>query len=925
MSAPPPPPPPPPPLDDAPPPMIPVHVGGGGGGDSDSDGEGPPPPASPSAGSLGGGAFDDGTDDQIAAALAERERRAEPQFDPTAGGLRHFKAGKLPWAQPSWLFLNGCVHSLTALLELCVIAFAWYCGTFSSQAYFDASLQVDFNPDDLIVTDKAEWQRAAAQDLCQFVACQVDFVTIQSTTVRNITRSRSGIVLLQGIEQVEIRVTNPTVWGLPALATQRRNVETVMKNPTAEIYIPPYGRFTTGGAGTLQIIEGPPDPLSPSTQWAVAALFFIALTATANSAFLCFFDPETATDPYPEGWEVEGLDDEEFGSKLLAVEVTADGELAKPKAPPSAAEVKRIALHEARKREKEVAHELDVKTRGKRRRRRCMLSMCCCCAIPVMFVKLSLRDTRESFVLVQTRMNVAALQNIPLCAMFLWLTFATPRGTGDLFTFAVVCQLSSITLALLMWERSAIRTERNLIIRLLHPAVLRITAARYLELTANLFLFALFTAQWGTTSVAVLLTLDVLAVVSIVVATWKLQGYTLAGSRHLLGGVLRRALLCAPVLLATHWDHFPGRVGEQNSIADPRLYVGWRVVRHALLTIATLVGIAEMTDLVAGGWYALGFVACTVCAGLAPIMLNKAMWKWQEMLELPPVGLKIPVPKQCQRESEEGEEDEDGHRALRGAAAEEARRRKSRNQLMSLYGSKASEMDGESKNARALQAEYDATGGRPKTAADVDGAGRAATAEAAIEEPNLLFKGIDMDAVINLAAQLMHETKPRCKGCEGLSREHDDLVCKIPKKVRRKEARQAKWRMPEASPRTRSERVRSHVTFDPPSPSLYAMQHGGARPPEPSSSSPHRLVANKKRRQSVHDSPGGNSSASPTSKYIVQLRQRVPLSEQARLSNRAGSLPVRPTGEVTASTGHDDLYGDESEREAGEGLDASFD
>ena len=781
------------------PPMIPVHVGD----DSDDGDKELPLPHSPSA--AFDSDFDDGTDEQIAAALAERERRAEPKFDPTAGGLRHFKAGKLPWAQPSWLFLNGCVHLLTALLEICVIAFSWYCGAFSSQAYFDSSLQVDFDPDDLIVTDKVEWQRAAAQDLCLFVACQVEFVTIQSTTVRNITRSRSGIVLLQGIEQVEIRVANPTVWGLPALETQRRNVEAVMKNPTAEIYLPPYGRFTTGGAGTLQIVEGPPDPLSPSIQWAVAALFFIAFTAVANSLFLCFFDPETATDPYPEGWEVEGLDEEEFGSKLLAVEVGENGELVKPKVPPTAAEVKRLALREARKREKEVARELDMKMRGKRRRRRCMLSMCCCCAIPVMFVRQSLRDTRESFVLVQTRMNVAALQNIPLCTMFLWLTFATPRGTGNLFIFAIICQISSITLALLMWERSAIRTERNLIIRLLHPAVLRITWARYLELTANLFMFALFTAQWGTASVAALLTLDVLAVVGIVVTTWKLQGYMLAGSRHLLGGVLRRALLVAPVLLATHWDHLPGRVGE-NSIADPRLYVGWRAVRHGLLTIATLVGIAEMTDLVAGGWYALGFVTCTVCAGLAPIMLNKAMWKWQAMLELPPVGLKIPVPKQCQRESEEEDDDEAGGGTLRGVAAEEARRRKSRNQLMSMYGSKATEMEGEGKNARALQAKYDATGGRPKTATDDDADGRAATAEASVTEPNLVFKGIDVDAVMNLAAQLMHETRPRCNGCEGLSLEHDDMLCKIPKKERRKEAMQTKWSMPEDSPRTRGER-----------------------------------------------------------------------------------------------------------------------
>ena len=41
--------------------------------------------------------------------------------DPTDGGLRKFKQGKLPWAQPSWLFLNAAVHVITTILELAVI------------------------------------------------------------------------------------------------------------------------------------------------------------------------------------------------------------------------------------------------------------------------------------------------------------------------------------------------------------------------------------------------------------------------------------------------------------------------------------------------------------------------------------------------------------------------------------------------------------------------------------------------------------------------------------------------------------------------------------------------------------------------------------------------------------------------------------
>jgi len=101
--------------------------------------------------------------------------------------------------------------------------------------------------------------------------------------IRNITRTKSGIVLLQGIEQVSIRVKNPIVWGLPALSTQYRNMETVFKNPTAEIYDVPYGRFTNGGAGTLVMTEGPLDELSPSSNFIVAStviIFFAALFQT---------------------------------------------------------------------------------------------------------------------------------------------------------------------------------------------------------------------------------------------------------------------------------------------------------------------------------------------------------------------------------------------------------------------------------------------------------------------------------------------------------------------------------------------------------------------------------------------------------------------------------------------------------------------
>ena len=40
------------------------------------------------------------------------------------------------------------------------------------------------------------------------------------------------------------------------------------------------------------------------------------------------------------------------------------------------------------------------------------------------------------------------------------------------------------------------------------------------------------------------------------------------------------------------------------------------------------------------------------------LVVNAAMLSWQEFLELPQVGLKIPLPKQCRRETINDEEEE---------------------------------------------------------------------------------------------------------------------------------------------------------------------------------------------------------------------------------------------------------------------------
>jgi hypothetical protein len=476
--------------------------------------------------------------------------QTEPVFDPTGGGLRHFKGGKLPWAQPSWLILSGIVHALTTFMEYFVIGYTWICGAYSQDAYFDATLQVDFDPGDTIEVDPEAWIKAASTDLCYFISCEDRYVGITLARVRNITRSRSGIVLLQGIEQVFIRVSNPTIWGLPALATQRRSMETTIKNPTGAIYDPPYGRFTNGGAGTLMITQGDLDPLSPSFEFILVALAIIVIAAFFNTCFICFCDPDTADDPYPEGWEVEGLDDEDFGSALFAVpaqkkkkekkkkrkkkqkkrkkikqkndrgEAEEEDEDSNPDGTSDAsddenrsrgnedneedeevededeetededdekrneeeeegdddkweeeassssseddeettivkltpAETRRRALHAARKREADIAKETDIRKRDKLRRRRGCMACCCPCCLVLLFVKVSFRDAKETWMLVFTRMSTTMLQSLPLVTMYLWLSFSTPRGMADGIFFCVALQIFSIAMAALMWE-----------------------------------------------------------------------------------------------------------------------------------------------------------------------------------------------------------------------------------------------------------------------------------------------------------------------------------------------------------------------------------------------------------------------------------------------------------------------------------------
>ena len=69
---------------------------------------------------------------------------------------------------------------------------------------------------------------------------------------------------------------------MPALSTQYRNLEVVFKNPQADIYSPPYGRFTSGGAGTLLMTPGREDPFSPAFNFVVVAIWIVGKLQKAD-------------------------------------------------------------------------------------------------------------------------------------------------------------------------------------------------------------------------------------------------------------------------------------------------------------------------------------------------------------------------------------------------------------------------------------------------------------------------------------------------------------------------------------------------------------------------------------------------------------------------------------------------------------------
>jgi hypothetical protein len=557
-------------------------------------------------------------------------------------------------------------------------------------------------------------------------------------------------------------------------------------------------------------------------------LFFSVFTS-----FICYFDPDTATYPYPDGWEFEGLDDIEENGKRAPLKAGAEGEdgMVALRRPPTDAELKYNATKAAKEREKIEKDAKEKKIKSKLRCRRGYYSCCCYPCVIITFVKTSLRDTRESFLLASTIIITTSLKTIPLTTMFVYLSFVTPRGMTDLIMLTIIFQCLSITLSIVLWERSALRTEQNLIVRLLHPAIVRMSFARILEITTNTFIFGLFTSQYGNQlSIPLLLIIDMLSIGIIMIITWKKQLYTLNNSKTSGYGVFRRYVLTLPILMVLHFDHIPGRSGERHTIINPRMYYLWRILRHIVLLIFILNGIAEMTNMVAAGWYAVGFTLSIVSAGGMMPMVNTAMLAWQDLLELPCVGLKIPLPKQCRRDiaNEENNNDnntDDGNNTS-----------STRTTLMELYGAKASDMEEEGKKRKDELRRYEKErkerherGEYSDDENEIDDKERNDDhhhhkSQKQSKEP-YVFEGINLDKVENLMEILLKETESKCQGCEGLTTAHDDN-CKLEeinnRKKKKKSKKRSKYRfeMPEEPPEIRGSSYRKHVMLSPQAESL---------------------------------------------------------------------------------------------------------
>lgn len=256
------------------------------------------------------------------------------------------------------------------------------------------------------------------------------------------------------------------------------------------------------------------------------------------------------------------------------------------------------------------------------------------------------------------------------------------------------------------------------------------------------------------------------------------------------------------------------------------MYYAWKVVRHSMLSVAVLVGISEITARIAGGWYAVGFVIATVSIGCMLLAVNAAMLSWQEFLDLPEVGLKIPLPKQCQRET--ALNDLDVLNDSKNVTPQEAP--SSRMTLMALYGQKASAMEEQGKLNKDLRrrleaerqkrhdrGEYSDEEEEMNDTIDNNTIGNSTKIQ---KKEGYVFEGVDLDQINQLMSTMIQDSKSKCLGCDGLSTSHDDN-CELEenqfneygKRIKRKKRKKTPYRfeLPEKSAEERSKKIREHV------------------------------------------------------------------------------------------------------------------
>lgn len=683
--------------------------------------------------------------------------------------------GVLPWANPAWVMLVGVIHCIGVALEVYVVAMVFYSGL-SQPEYYKAEVQVDYSPTDLVITSPDEWSALAVQDVCAFVGCASHYVTTNLTNAIDPFVTQSGIVLTLGIQIFQMHIINPTEWGYPAPTTQMLVMEKIIGNPTAKIYAEPYTRLSAGSASTLRVETGPLTELPPAEAWFNTAVGFGAFTFLALLVVICCIDPETTKDPYPSGWELEGLpdsDDEEHMSAERKLQLAMEG----------IDEETRRKAREARKREEAAARQQQRRHRCRTRYRRSCTLLICYPFFFMCYVRSSLKSTKESFMLPLLKMITSMFQSIPLCALYLWLSMSTPRGISLDMSLAFLFCVISFAITLLLWDRAHIRSEHGLIVRLQHPALVMLTVARMCEIASRLLIFAAAGAAFGGSVTIGLLWLDIAGVVGVVLWTWKRQNQVLSGHRQNLASAVRHAIFFVPLLIIVHFDHVPGRGGGvlPNSVADPRAYYAWRFSQQAVLAVLAFSRLPIMNVIVGSGWYSTGVALGCVLTLIGAYLTTRAWMEIQKVLELPCVGIGFPALPICRRKAtfdlNATSKSFTGSDAARSERDHHGERVSS---LMELYGGKVQAMQEESLR-RAVDLEErrrDEEEGGDSWYSDDEQASEHHSQRYQEIQSDYIFQGTNVTALLERTQNLLNDTVPVCRGCEGLSMQHEPDFCK---------------------------------------------------------------------------------------------------------------------------------------------------